>query len=101
MFPYNYVYKLKRNVKTDTDYHFKVRLIVRGFEMVKCYEDNFSPTPGISIVRLMVSIDIANDLELHSVLDDDDRSVVYEVLKNLCMATRHRHELYTKPWMLI
>jgi hypothetical protein len=31
------------------------------------YEDNFSPTPCISIVRVMVSIATANDLELHSV----------------------------------
>jgi hypothetical protein len=44
-------------------------MCVRGFEMVKGldYEDNFSPTPGISIARLMVSIAAANDLELHSV----------------------------------
>jgi hypothetical protein len=39
------------------------------FDMVKVldYEDNFSPTPGISIARLVVSIAAVNDLELHSV----------------------------------
>jgi hypothetical protein len=44
-------------------------MCVRGFEMVKRldYEDNFSPIPGISIPRHMVSITAANDLELHSV----------------------------------
>jgi hypothetical protein len=39
-------------------------MCVRGFEMVKGldYEDNFSPTPGISIPRIMVSISAVNDL---------------------------------------
>jgi hypothetical protein len=69
VFTSRYVYKPKRNAKTGAAYRFKARLIVRGFEMVKGldYEDNFSPTPGISIARLMVSIAAANDLELHSV----------------------------------
>ena len=81
--------------------------MVKGLD----YEDNFSPTPGISIARLMVSIAAANDLELHSVdieqaftqadklkegangryfittppgsPDAGDNSVVYEVLKPL------------------
>ena len=81
--------------------------MVKGLD----YEGNFSPTPGISITRLMVSIAAANDLELHSVdieqaftqadklkedandryfitpppgsPDADDKSVVYEVLKPL------------------
>jgi len=113
VFTSRYVYKLKRNAKTGAAYRFKARLIVRGFEMVKGldYEDNFSPTPGISIARLMVSIVAANDLELHSVdieqaftqadklkegangryfitpppgsPDAGDKSVVYEVLKPL------------------
>ncbi len=69
VFTSRHVYKLKRNAKTGAAYRFKTRLIVRGFEMVKGldYEDTFSPTPGISIARLMVSIAAANDLELHSV----------------------------------
>jgi hypothetical protein len=113
VFTNRYVYKLKRNAKTGSVYHFKSRLIVRGFEMVKGldYEVSFSPTPGISITRLMVSITATNDLELHSVdieqvftqtdklkkganvkyfitpssdsPDADDKSVVYEVLKPL------------------
>jgi hypothetical protein len=72
-----YVYKLKRNAKTGAAYRFKARLIVRGFEMVKGldYEDTFSPTPGISIARLMVSIATANDLELHSVDIEQTRRV--------------------------
>ena len=113
MFTSRYVYKLKRNAKTGAAYRFKARMCVRGFEMVKGldYEDNFSPTPGISIARLMVSIAAANDLELHSVdieqafvqadklkegangryfitpppgsPDAGDKSIVYEVLKPL------------------
>jgi hypothetical protein len=104
---------LKRNAKTGAAYRFKTRMCVRGFEMVKGldYEDNFSPTPGISIARLMVSITAANDLEFHSVdieqvfvqsdklkegvndryfitpppgsPDAGDKSIVYEVLKPL------------------
>ena len=31
------------------------------------YDDNFSPTPGITLARIMVSLAAANDLELHSV----------------------------------
>ena len=113
VFTSRYVYKLKRNAKTGAAYRFKARMCVRGFEMVKGldYEDNFSPTPGISIARLMVSIAAANDLELHSVdieqafvqadklkegangryfitpppgsPDAGDKSIVYEVLKPL------------------
>jgi hypothetical protein len=113
VFTSRYVYKLKRNAKTGAAYRFKARMCVRGFEMVKGldYEDNFSPTPGISIVRFMVSISTSNDLELHSVdieqafvqadklkegangryfitpppgsPDAGDKSIVYEVLKPL------------------
>jgi hypothetical protein len=51
VFTSRYVYKLKRNAKTGAAYRFKARMCVRGFEMVKGldYEDNFSPTRGISI----------------------------------------------------
>ena len=31
------------------------------------YDDNFSPTPGIALVRIMVSLEGVNDLELYSV----------------------------------
>jgi hypothetical protein len=68
-FTSRYVYKIKRNAKTGAAYRFKARLIVRGFEMEKHvdYDDNFSPTPGIALARIMVSLAAANDLELHSV----------------------------------
>ena len=50
-------------------YRFKARLIVRGFEMEKGkdYLQNFSPTPGIAIARIITSIAAANDLELQSI----------------------------------
>jgi hypothetical protein len=69
VFTSRYVYKIKRNAKTGAAYRFKARLIVRGFEMEKHvdYDDNFSPTPGIAMARIMVSLAAANDLELHSV----------------------------------
>ncbi len=31
------------------------------------YDDNFSPTPGIALARIMVSLVTTNNLELHSV----------------------------------
>jgi len=63
------VYKIKRIAKTGAAYRFKVRLIVTGFDMLKGldYEDNFSPTPAISIARTMVSIATVNNLEFHSI----------------------------------
>ena len=75
------------------------------------FVDNFSPTPGLAVARLMMSIAIANGMELHKVdieqaflqadkLDEgvkrryfinpppgspeaDNKDVVYEVLKPL------------------
>jgi len=44
-------------------------MIVRGFEMEKGvdYVANFSPTPGLAVARLMMSLAIANDMELHKI----------------------------------
>ena len=44
-------------------------MIVRGFEMEKGVDfiDNFSPTPGLAVARLMMSIAIGNGMELHKV----------------------------------
>ena len=44
-------------------------MIVRGFEMEKGvdYVDHFSPTPGLAVARLMMSLAIANDMELHKI----------------------------------
>ena len=69
MFTSRYVYKIKRSAKTGEAYRFKARMIVRGFEMEKGVDfvDNFSPTPGLPVARLMMSIAIANDMELHKV----------------------------------
>jgi hypothetical protein len=41
-------------------------MIVRGFEMKKCvdYVDKFSPTPGLAVAHHMMSLAIANDIEL-------------------------------------
>jgi hypothetical protein len=44
-------------------------MIVRGFEMEKGVDfiDNFSPTPSLAVARLMMSIAIANGMELHKI----------------------------------
>jgi hypothetical protein len=44
-------------------------MIVRGFEMEKGvdYVDNFPPTPGLAVARLMMSLAVANDIELHKI----------------------------------
>ena len=44
-------------------------MIVRGFEMENGvdYVDNFSPTPGLAVARLMMSLAIASDMELHKI----------------------------------
>jgi hypothetical protein len=44
-------------------------MIGRGFDMEKGvdYVDNFSPTPGLAVARLMMSLAIANDMELHKI----------------------------------
>jgi hypothetical protein len=31
------------------------------------YVDNFSPTPGLAVARIMMSLAIANDMELHKI----------------------------------
>ena len=69
VFTSKYVYKIKRSAKTGETYRFKARMIVRGFEMEKGVDfvDNFSPTPGLAVARLMMSITIANGMELHKV----------------------------------
>jgi hypothetical protein len=69
VFTSRHVHKIKRSAKTGAAYCFKARLIVRGFEMEKGkdYDQNFSPTLGIAIARIITSIAAANDLELHSI----------------------------------
>jgi len=69
VFTSKYVYKIKRSAETGEAYRFKARMIVRGFEMEKGVDfvDSFSPTPGLAVARLMMSIAIANDMELHKV----------------------------------
>jgi hypothetical protein len=69
VFTSRYVHKIKRSAKTGEAYRFKARMIVRGFEMEKGvdYVDNFSPTPGLAVARLMMSLAIANDMELHKI----------------------------------
>jgi hypothetical protein len=69
VFTSRYVYKIKRSAKTREAYRFKARMIVRGFEMEKGvdYVDNFSPTPGLAVARLMMSLALANDMELHKI----------------------------------
>ena len=49
-------------------------MIVRGFEMEKGvdYVDNFSPTAGLAVARLMMSLAIANDIELHKIDIEQD-----------------------------
>ena len=69
MFTGKYVYKIKHSAKTGEAYRFKARMIVRGLEMEKGLDliDYFSSTPGLAVARLMMSIAIANGMELHKV----------------------------------
>ena len=64
-----YVYKLKRDAISGKVSRFKARLIVQGFKMQQDvdYSDTFSPTPGSTATRTIISIATAEDLELHSV----------------------------------
>jgi hypothetical protein len=69
VFTSRYVYKIKRSANTGETYRFKARMIVRGFEMEKGldYVDNFSPTSGLAVARLMMSLAVANDMEQHKI----------------------------------
>jgi len=64
-----YVYKLKRDAISGKVSRFKARLIVQGFKMQQDvdYSDTFSPTPGSTATRTIISIATAEDLELHIV----------------------------------
>ena len=58
------VYKIKRSSQAGEAYRFKALMIVRkGVDFI----DNFSPTLGLAVARLMMSIAIANGMELHKV----------------------------------
>ena len=113
VFNARYVYKLKRDATTGLVSRFKARLIVQGFRMQKDldYNDTFSPTPGSTASRMMISLATSQDWELHSCdftqafiqadrlpegvngrffirpppgsPDYDNKSVVYEVLRPL------------------
>ena len=69
VFTSRYVYKLKRDAISGKVSRFKARLIVQGFKMQQDidYNDTFSPTPGSTATRAIISIATAEDLELHSV----------------------------------
>jgi hypothetical protein len=128
IFTSRYVYKIKRSAKTGAAYRFKARVIVRGFEMEKGkdYLQNFSPSPGITIARIITSIAAANDMELHSIdigqaflqsdklmegvngrffinpppgsPDANNKDIVYEVLRPLYGIPSSPSAL-NKPWM--
>ena len=62
-------HKLKRDAISGKVSRFKARLIVQGFKMQQDvnYNDTFSPTPGSTATRTIISIATAENLELHSV----------------------------------
>ena len=68
VFSTRYVYKLKRDAVTGLVSRFKARLIVQGFHMQKDLDcnDTFSPTPGSTASRMMISLAMSQDWELHS-----------------------------------
>jgi ribA/ribD-fused uncharacterized protein len=68
VFNARYVYKLKRDATSGLVSRFKARLIVQGFRMKKDvdYNDTFSPTPGSTASRMMISLATSQDWELHS-----------------------------------
>jgi len=63
-----YVYKLKRDAISGKVSRFKAHLIVQGFKMQQDvnYNDTFSPTPGSTATRTIISIATAEE-RLHSV----------------------------------
>ena len=65
------VFKIKRSDKTGAAYRFQDTSCCTRFRdgesLGKDYLQNFSPTPGIAIARIITSIAAANDLELHSI----------------------------------
>jgi len=69
VFTSRYVCKLKRDAISGKVSRFKARLIVQGFKMQQDvdYNDTFSPTPGSTAPRTIISIATVEDLELHSV----------------------------------
>ena len=52
------------------------------------YDDNFSPTTGIAMARIMVSLAAANDLEVHSV----DIEQVFTQADKLPLSPRALHK---------
>ena len=88
------VYKLKRSAVTGEVYRFKVRLIVRGFQMEKGinYEDSFSPTTGMAVGRFMLSLAVVNDYELHACDIEQAFSAFY-----LDTVRSHRPVLHPTP----
>ena len=71
VFTSRYVYKLKRDATgiSGKVSRFKARLIVQGLKMQQDvdFNDTFSPTPGSTATRTIISIATAEDLELDSV----------------------------------
>ena len=65
VFTSQYVYKLERDDISGKVSQFKARLIVQDFKMQQDVNDNdtFSPTPGSTVTRTIISIAIAEDLE--------------------------------------
>ena len=68
VFNASYVYKLKRDATSGLVSRFKAHLIVQGFCMKKDvdYNDTFSPIPGSTASRMMISLATSQDWELHS-----------------------------------
>jgi hypothetical protein len=91
VFTSRYIYKLKRSAITGEVYRFKARLIVRGFQMEKGvdFHDSFSPTPVLAVGRFMLSLEVANDYELHAC---DIEQAFLQADKPL------HHALCTRPW---
>ena len=58
VFTSRYVYKLKRDAISGKVSRFKARLIVQGFKIQQGvdYNDTFSPTPGSTATRTIISI---------------------------------------------
>ena len=88
VFTSRYVYKLKRDAISGKVSRFKPRLIVQGFKMPQDvdYNDTFSPTPGSTGTRTIISIATAEDLELQSV--------------GFTQAIRKIHSLYSSFFMV-